>query len=325
MNASHGISLKHVRAFLAVAHLGNFSRAAERLSLTQPALTMCIKQLEELAGISLFDRTTRSVRLTSAGAHFLPIAERLIHDLDVAIGSISALAEGNVGHVSICAIPSVATHWLPPIIAAFARDFPNVRLRVEEGNSRRVAHQVWGGEADFGIATQAQDDAELHFNPIVKDPIGLVCLRNHPLAQLNRALSWRDLDGYTVLRRGDESWFKTLVENVANLASRMEASRYNVSNIEILVAMIRVGLGVTVRPAISFPRFQSLDPELVFLSLTHPKLERKIAVVERQNRTLSPAAQSLLGRITHLAGTLESTRHLGATPHAVTQEGSGNP
>ena len=109
LKAASTVNLRHIRAFLAVAQLASFTRAADRLSLSQPALTICIRQLEDLVGVALFNRTTRRVRLTKAGEDFLPTAERLIHDFEAAIDDVRAIAERRHGRVSLATISLIAT------------------------------------------------------------------------------------------------------------------------------------------------------------------------------------------------------------------------
>jgi len=99
-------SIRHIRAFLAVARDGSFTRAAESLHLTQSTLTGTIKQLEEQAGLTLFDRTTRQVLLSGEGERFLPVAERLLSDFDTAMTDLRAVAEQQQGQVGIAASPS---------------------------------------------------------------------------------------------------------------------------------------------------------------------------------------------------------------------------
>src|SRR5258707_4649003 len=102
------INLHQLRIFVAVARLGNFTRAAERLHLSQPSLSLHIRQLEADLGVRLFDRSTRSVALTSAGADFLPGAERLLEDFEATVGAVADLAARRRGRVAVAVLPSVA-------------------------------------------------------------------------------------------------------------------------------------------------------------------------------------------------------------------------
>ena len=146
------ISLRHMRAFVAIADHGSFTAAASILGLTPPALTATMRQFEDVTGAALFDRTTRNVSLTATGERFLPVARRVIGDFEEALGDLDALSKGIGGKIRIAAAPSVLTRILPGVISGFVAAHPDARLRLDELNAKAVHEAVANNEAAFGIA-----------------------------------------------------------------------------------------------------------------------------------------------------------------------------
>jgi len=142
---------RQLLAVLAIADYGSFIAAAAFLKTSQPALTRTIKRIEDVLGVSLFERTTRRVQLTPAGREFVAVAERVLNDLRISVRSMRDLADQQRGQVIVAAIESVATGLLPRIIAEYHIARPAVELRVREGVHGAVLEDVRSGVADLGI------------------------------------------------------------------------------------------------------------------------------------------------------------------------------
>jgi DNA-binding transcriptional LysR family regulator len=132
------VTLKHLQAFVAVAQEGSFTRAARRLALSQPALTIQINQFEEELGVKLFDRTTRRVLLTDNGAEFLPTAERLLDDVETAIAQVRDVAARRRGRVGVATLPSIAMKLMPAMVAEFRSTYPGVSVHLLDANASGV-------------------------------------------------------------------------------------------------------------------------------------------------------------------------------------------
>src|SRR5919202_6490375 len=132
------VSLRQVRAFVSVAHLGSFTRAASLLHLSQPALTVQIRRLEEALGVRLLDRNTRTVELTRVGRELAPVFQRILRELDSVVIDTRDLAAKRYGVVRIAALPSVAAGLLPDAIAAFHEANPRVTFVLKDVIASRV-------------------------------------------------------------------------------------------------------------------------------------------------------------------------------------------
>jgi DNA-binding transcriptional LysR family regulator len=284
-------TLKHLRIFVEVARQGSFTRAAKRLSLSQPALTIAIGQFEEILGIRLFDRTTRRVSPTPDGESFMVTAERLLEDFDSAVADIRAVAERRRGRVGIAALPSVAMGLLPAVLARFTAAYPGVRVQLHDANAAGIQRQVRRSEVDFGIGSQWEPDDELEFAPLIRDRFAMVCRADHELAARKGRLAWRRLDGHTFLGLGRDTGIRPLLLSVKDLPAVIQAPKFEVSNIATLEGMLEAGLGITALPLLAVHGMRAGG--LVWRPLDEPVVEREICLITRRGRSLSPAAESM--------------------------------
>ncbi|WP_051432309.1 LysR family transcriptional regulator [Rhodovibrio salinarum] len=285
------VTFKHLHAFVAVAEEGSFTRAARRLALSQPALTIQITQFEEELGVRLFDRTTRRVLLTDNGAEFLPTARRLLEDVNSAIAEVRDVAARRRGRVGVATLPSVSVKLMPQMVAAFRQDYPGVSVQLVDANASGVQARVRRKEVDFGIASRWTPDDDLNFETVMRDPFHVVCRRDHPLAQATGTLSWDDLAGQEFLGLAPDTGIRPLIESVPDLPANVRQPPVEVSNIATLEGMLIAGLGITVLPELALPE----DPEgrLIARPLQGPSVSRALCLITRRGRSLSPAAQSL--------------------------------
>ena len=290
-DARMNVTLKHLQAFVAVAREGSFTRAAQRLALSQPALTIQINQFEEELGVRLFDRTTRRVMLTDNGADFLPTAQRLIADVESALAEVRDVAARRRGRVGLATLPSIAMKAMPGVVAAFRADYPGVSVHLHDANASGVQRMVRRHEVDFGLASMWEADPDLLFEPVMSDPFGLVCRADHPLAGATGALAWTALDGYDILGLAPDTGIRPLIESVVDLPDSVRRPEVEVSNIATLEGMLDAGLGIAVLPEMAVPRRRNGD--FVFRPLCDPPLSRDICLITRRGRSLSPSAQSL--------------------------------
>jgi len=285
------VTLKHLQAFVAVAREGSFTRAARRLALSQPALTIQINQFEEELGVRLFDRTTRRVVLTDNGTEFLPTVERLLDDFETAIADVRDVAQRRRGRVSVAALPSIALKAMPGILHAFREAYPSISVHLHDANASGVQQRVARKEVDFGLSSMWEPDSDLVFERVMDDPFGLVCRADHPLAADTAPVRWHELAGYTFLGLGHDTGIRPLVQRVDDLPGNVRQPEVEVSNIATLEGMLVAGLGISALPRLAVPNHHASD--LVYRPLTGPELTREICLITRQGRSLSPAAQSM--------------------------------
>lgn len=294
---SSPIGIRHLQAFIEVARCGSFTRAAGHLHLTQSALTATIKQLEQDAGLVLFDRTTRRVVLSDEGARFLPVAERLLSDFRAALTDLRARAQLQQGQVSVAGSPSVVTRLLPGALQQFRCHHPSIRVTLRDESAGRLEQRVLDNEVDFAIAGNHSQQAELSYAPLLRDRYGLVVPHDHPLARRS-AVGWHDIPDDDLLLLSDDTGIRaqlTRFRQRGEIPLALERVQIEVSNPAGMAALISQGLGITVLPALAADVHSFAG--LALVPLTAPLIEREICIITRQGRALSPAAAALLDTV----------------------------
>src|SRR5438046_5182113 len=178
--------LAQLEAFSEVARLGNVSRAAETLSVTQPALTARLQGLERELGVDLFVRAARGMALTDAGRALLPYAQRAIAQVLEGQKAVDDLRLGKAGELFIAAAPAVSTYVLPTILKSFQATHPQVRMGVRTGHTEEVLEMVLRREVDLGGGRPIQH-AEAELIPVFADELVIVVDRQPPLARRDRS------------------------------------------------------------------------------------------------------------------------------------------
>ncbi|WP_261841035.1 LysR family transcriptional regulator [Aliamphritea ceti] len=289
MQNSHNLSVRHLRAFLQIAATGSFTRAAESLHQTQSTLTATIKQLEQQVGLSLFDRTTRSVILTQAGERFLPQAKQLISDFDTAIGDLQAISAHQHGLVTVAASPSTVSRLLPKLVQLYKAEYPDVDICLRDDNAAQLEQLIISNDADFAIAASHSQHPDLNYQQILTDDYGVVLTRHHPLSDIPQ-LTWQQIEAEPLVHLSSDSAIRQqLTEHIPAFS---QPPGLEVSTTSGLAALVEQGLGITLLPALaaSTTAFQNLN----FVPLSNPLITRRICIITRKSRSLSPAAASFL-------------------------------
>ena len=169
---------RQLECFLAVARLGNLSRAAEEMFLTQPTLTARLKGLEEEVGDQLFVRTSRGMRLTEAGKEFVPYAERCVGSFEEGRRHLAELREASGGRLVLGASPGVGTYALPGLLERFAAAYPKVSVSVRTGHSEDILEMTLREEVQLGL-TRAMRHPEIESLHLYEDELVLVVDPGH--------------------------------------------------------------------------------------------------------------------------------------------------
>lgn len=177
------VDLRHLRYFVSVAEELHFGRAAQRLHLSQPPLSQQIRKLEDMLGVSLLTRTSRSVKLTAAGEAFLESARRILRNLDREIEETRSIGLGKVGSLHIGFIGSGMLTGLPRILRAYRKTYPQVRLHLHESFTSRVLEGLENGTLDAGILRDSDPAKGLNVRTVFSEPFVAVLPANHRCAK----------------------------------------------------------------------------------------------------------------------------------------------
>ena len=280
------ISFRQIQAFVLIAEHRSFSRAAEQVHLSQPALSYSLRKLEDALGLSLLARNTRSVELTAAGLRFLEQARRLLRDMDNAVHDAHEQLHLESGSLRIAVLPSVAIEPLPRVLQEYRRRYPGIDISLHDGRAGEIRQWVSAAEVDFAITSAADDLGALDFQPLYDDSLVLLvrgqerlrgkallaALREQDYIATTRDTSLRGMADETLLRMGlqrDPTWEVAYMSSAAALA--------------------RAGLGFALLPASVADTFNS-DGSLAVHVLSQAPA-RSIGLLQRKPCYLSPPAQ----------------------------------
>lgn len=282
------MELQSYAAFLAVAELESFSQAAEKLHLTQPAISKRIAQLEASLGTRLFDRLGRRVILNEAGLALRPIAERILRDVRETRQVIDNLSSTIGGTLSIVTSHHIGLRRLPPLLKNYRRRFPNVRLDLAFMDSEQACQSIERGEFELGIVTlPLRPAAVLNMTALWDDPLVIVVARDHPLATHN-ALTLETLSQHPAILPAVGTYTRTIIEAATLQRHGALDVILETNYLETLRAMVAIGLGWSALPR------NMTGEDVIELPVDGLTMQRTLGAVHHAQRSLSHAAHALL-------------------------------
>lgn len=304
----------NLRTFLEVARLKSFSRAAQKLLRTQPAISAQIRSLEKEVGARLFDRDGGKVTFTAAGRLFEPFAESCVERQRHILLAVAEQERSPRGELAISANEATHLYILPRLFARFRRQYPRVMLSVVRADRLHTLESVVNREVDFGVVSMPVRDPRLIVERIHRDELVLVAPPGHPLAERGR-LGLKEAAKYPMLlpthgrRREQLDELFRVNELSPRLAMEMESS-------EMLKRYVGAGLGLGFLPRTNVAEEERAGT-LHVLSLEGVRLARDLALVFRKDRQLSRAGQEFLEIATQCFGTSEPPAVLSRARRAV--------
>jgi LysR family carnitine catabolism transcriptional activator len=293
------LTIRQFEILVAAADTMNFSEAAEQLGITQPSLSETIRRIEAELGLRLFERTTRSLRLTSDGRHAVAIAREVVRDFRLALETISHRAQSRKARVTIAALPSIACAILPSAIQALLSQHPRADVSVQDVLHERAVGLVADGLADMALTIRPARLDGLSFEELGSDPVHLVCRADHPLAASER-VHWRELVPYPFVGLARTSSVRRLTDAAFTLSEVAVEPAYEVEQIPSAAALVESGLGVTALPALTLAMFKGTG--LAVRPLIAPLMRRHIGLVTLSGRMLAEPAAALVGHIRAVFG-----------------------
>ncbi|MFL6630020.1 MAG: LysR family transcriptional regulator [Vitreoscilla sp.] len=285
------LNLRQLRAFAAVAELKSFTRAAALLHLSQPALTVQIRKLEESLHCRLLDRTSRTVDLTRIGHDLLPTLRRTLQELDAVVARSHEQGAGRVGTLRIACLPSFAASLLPDAILACRTRTPGITFLIRDAVAGRVMQLVKDEEVDLGITGGALTETSLEVLHAVDDRLCVVVPAGHPLARRRRVRIEHLVDLPLVLTDPLTS-VRAAVDAAFLGLGRTPQVSCEATYMTTAVAMVRAGLGVTILPESA--REIRTEPGLVARPIADDAFIRRVSIVKKRQRSLPPAAEAFL-------------------------------
>lgn len=285
---------------------GSFTHAADRLSVTQPSFTALIQNLEAVLGVKLFERTTRSIELTAAGAEFLVRIQRPIIGLEEAYRSILELASANRGSIVFGALPSTSLALVPAALASLRTVHPALYIRVLEAHNEELLVMVRTNQIEFALAAYLEPASDLSFMPLIDDCFCAVFPSHHTLAE-KPELYWHDLPERDLILISQGSSIRSLFERATRAHDTAKSgstqSHYDVTHLTTATALVRRGLGITVVPRLALPELDLTG--LQSMVLNDMSARRKVGLIYRRDHSLSPAATAFTKHLQAIIQTFE--------------------
>jgi DNA-binding transcriptional LysR family regulator len=275
-----------MRAFLAVADLGSFTRAAKRLHVAQPALSQNVRELEAELGIRLLDRTTRQVELTEGGREFQRAATKILEEVEIAVHRARDLGESRRGRITVAAPPLLAAVILPRAISDFRDRYPGVQIVLRDLRTDEIVEQVRNGEADCGIGTFPPGEDDIARTVLTRDSFMLFCAQASEFGGRGE-IGWADLKGQPLITLTRESGIRLLVELGFEAAELPLRPAFEVTQITTALALVEAGLGLAVLPA--YAAAAAPSGMVVAKKLVRPNLSRDLVMISASERSASPA------------------------------------
>ncbi|MCK5662421.1 MAG: LysR family transcriptional regulator [Thiotrichaceae bacterium] len=297
------MDIPSIETFLIVANKQSFSLAAEKLFLTQPAISKRIAALENELNYKLFDRIRKKIILTQAGKLFVPTAQRIIDELEAGKNSLAEMNGIVCGELLIATSHHIGLHHLPPVLKHYVSQYPQVDLKLDFINSEAACQAVEDAGIELAIITLPNKPSScLTIKKIWSDPLSIAVHNNHPILKSNKGtklkarLELEDLQSlakFPAIFPGKGTYTRERLDKCfSDLGIELQIKLSN-NYLETIKMMVSVGLGWSVLPA------TLIDDSLTSINVSGFSANRSLGIVTHKDRTLSQAAQKMVELISN--------------------------
>jgi LysR family hydrogen peroxide-inducible transcriptional activator len=288
------MNIRDMQYILAVAETRHFGRAAERCFVSQPTLSGQIKKLEEHLGVTIFERTNRSVEVTPIGEAILAHARLLLEQAEAIEQVARAHQDPLAGPLRIGAIPTLSPYLMPLILVPLKRRFPQLRLVLSEEITEALLSRLRQHELDAVLIATPVEDPDLEQVPLFDEPFWLAHPRKHPLYEQDD-ISRQDLEEIELLLLSEGHCLTHQVMEVCHLAERPqkgEMADLRAASLETLLQLVGAGFGCTLVPALAIRGGWMTDSGIIARRLEMPDAHRLISLVFRRTFPRREALES---------------------------------
>jgi len=285
------MDFEQLKTFQLVSRLKSFSKAAERLGVTQPAISAQVRSLENEVGARLFDREGGRVTFTAAGRLFEPFAEHCIQCHSHILAGVSELYQSPRGEITVSTSEATSLYVLPSVFAHFKKLYSRVHLSIVRSERSRTLEAVFSREVDFGIVSLPVKDSRLTVHSIYKDEMKLVTAPNHPLADRD-SVRFDEIVQYPMLlmKQGRQREKMNQVFQSRDLQPKIAME---LDSSELLKRLIAAGIGMGFLPLINVKADEAAGL-LKTMTVDGMRLQRELGLIFRKDKTLTRAAQAFI-------------------------------
>jgi len=285
------MDINQLEVFLAVAQEKSFSRAAEALHRTQPAVSHAIRRLETELGEALFDRSSKDGTMTAAGRVLFDFAQQMMNLRHHAHSAIRELRDLHRGKLSLGA-NEYTVMCLLPLIPIFRARHPHIKIEVKRSLASRIPGEILGRDVEIGVVSFKPSDPAIKSVAVVTDELALVVAPDHPLAA-KKVVSVRELGAESFIAHNVPSPYREKVVKTFEKQRTPLNISMEMPTLEAIKRLVEKGMGVALIPRLA-AHAEISRKQLVGLSVREMKLERKLHLIYRKGATLSHAAKAFL-------------------------------
>ena len=297
---SQAVTLKQLRAFVAVAQTASFAEAGSLVHLSQPALSIAIKNLELNVGGKLLVRSTRTLALTPEGESFLPIAKRMIADWDGAFLDLHNTFALKRGKLNMACMPSFAANQLAHTLTVFRKAHENINVTVHDVVAEDVVAMVRGGKVECGICFDPGASEDLHFTPLFNDEFVVALAKNHVLASKQKITFKQIQHEPYISLQAPSSMSRLITKQIQHFIDEQKTpANFQTLNPSLeahqlvsIGSMVANGLGMSIVPALCAPLFKQQGA--VCIKLHSPNISQQVGLLTRRRYALSASGKAFV-------------------------------
>jgi DNA-binding transcriptional LysR family regulator len=292
------LSLDRLRAFSCVVELGSFSAAAERLELSQPAISLQVRELEKHVGVRLIERVGRRAAPTAAGEELLDHARRIDAAACAALDAMTRHAKGTIGRIRLGTGDTACIYFLPPVLRALRNKFPSLDIVVSTGNTPDILKSIDDNMIDLGLVTLPAPGRIFDVQPVLDDEF--VAITSRGAVALPEKVTPSDLAKLPVVLYEPGANTRQLIDQWAMRAGIALKPVMELGSVEAIKELVGAGLGCSIVPGLSLPTAGARRRTIV--RPLQPRLSRKLAIVMRRDKPLQRGLREVVSAIREFAG-----------------------
>ena len=298
------LTLRQLRYFEALAHHGHFGRAADACAISQPALSVQIKEMEEMLGLQLFERSARQVRLTGFGEEFALRVREILRSVDELGDMARASRQGFMGRLRIGVIPTIAPYLLPRIIGALSARFPALEIHVRETLTSKLLQELTEGRLDTALLALPISEPAFTEMPLFSEEFVLVRPEEDAGKPVPSAERLREM---RLLLLEEGHCFRDQALSFCNIQSNLPREGLDGSSLATLVQMVGAGIGVTLIPEMAVD-VESRSAPVSVAGFPEPKPSRTVGMIWRKTNPLADQLQQIAEVVRQAGDTSDTSR-----------------
>ncbi|MGK0299004.1 MAG: DNA-binding transcriptional LysR family regulator [Gammaproteobacteria bacterium] len=279
---------QQITAFIAVAEESSFTLAAERLYLTQPAISKRINLLEQFLGNRLFDRIGKQIKLTEAGQVLMPHAKKILREIEDTRNAVQNLSQSVSGRLTLASSHHIGLHRLPPVLKQYSEAYKEVSIDISFQDSEKAYDQISHGEIELAVVTLANRQKEKIVSHVLwEDELCIMTSQNHPLTKY-KLVTLNDLLDFPAILPGGNTFTRQLIEEIFQDEKLKLEVEMSTNYLETIKMMVSVGMAWSVLPLTMH------DNSVRVLPIKNFMLKRQLGYIFHQEHTLSNAATAFI-------------------------------